>query len=192
MNGYSFGDTVKNSISLIYTKILWNKARLVRLPIHVRNKKNIKFKNGFTCGVGNRINIGKNGKLLIGKNFVMGDYNQIEAIESVTIGDDVLLGSKIFIGDSCHGKYNGDNQSVPTEEPNKRVVTTQPIVIGDRVWIGNGAYILGGVHIGNNVIIGCCGGVFHDIESDCMVAGIPARVIKKYNYETCRWERTKG
>jgi acetyltransferase-like isoleucine patch superfamily enzyme len=102
------------------------------LPVHIRNKKNLHYENGFTCGVGCRINIGKNGKMSIGNNFVMGDYNQIESMESVTIGSDVLLGSRIFIGDSCHGIYSGNHQSIPTEEPCKRIVTTKPVTIGDR------------------------------------------------------------
>lgn len=51
-------------------------------------------------------------------------------------------------------------------------------VIGDYVYIGAGARILGGVNIGNNVIIGANAVVVKDIPDGCMVAGVPAKIIR--------------
>ena len=56
--------------------------------------------------------------------------------------------------------------------------------IGNNVSIGCNVCIIGGVHIGNNVIIGAGSVVVKDIPDNCIVAGNPARVIKYLN-EVC-------
>ena len=50
--------------------------------------------------------------------------------------------------------------------------------IGDNVIIGAGAKILGGIRIGNNVTIGANAVVTHDVPDNCIVGGIPAKIIK--------------
>lgn len=52
-------------------------------------------------------------------------------------------------------------------------------IIGDNVFIGGGAKILGNVKIGNNVVIGANAVVINDIPDNCIVAGIPAKIIKR-------------
>lgn len=54
-------------------------------------------------------------------------------------------------------------------------------VIGDNVKIGAGAKIIGGITIGNNVIVGANAVVTHNVPDNCVVAGVPARVIKQLN-----------
>lgn len=51
-------------------------------------------------------------------------------------------------------------------------------VIGDNVKIGTGAKIIGGVRVGNNVFVGANAVVTHDIPDNCVVGGVPARIIK--------------
>ncbi len=180
MLGYSFFDSIQNGFHLIYTKLFWKKARLVRRPIMVRNKRNFSYGTGFTCGTYCRINPGNDGELRIGDHFVMGDQCQIEAIQRVTIGNNVLLASRVYIGDASHGIYSGEEASSPNEPPNDRKIYTKPIDIGDNVWIGNGVSILGGVTIGNGCIIGAGAVVTGDIPDNCIAVGCPARVVKKY------------
>lgn len=62
-------------------------------------------------------------------------------------------------------------------------------VVGDNCYIGLGVKILGTVHIGNNVKIGANAVVTRDIPDDCIVAGIPAKIIKRYDHETKQWVR---
>lgn len=52
-------------------------------------------------------------------------------------------------------------------------------VLGDNVFIGAGAKILGGIRIGNNVKIGANAVVLDDIPDNCTAVGIPARVVEK-------------
>lgn len=62
-------------------------------------------------------------------------------------------------------------------------------VIGDNCYIGLGVKIVKPVKIGNNVVIGANAVVNKDIPDDCMVAGMPAKIIKKYNHEIKAWAR---
>ncbi|WP_283640772.1 serine O-acetyltransferase [Mesonia mobilis] len=52
-------------------------------------------------------------------------------------------------------------------------------VIGDNVYLATGAKILGPIKIGNNVIVGANAVVIKDVPDNCVVAGIPAKIIKK-------------
>ena len=81
IKGYHIGDAIKNAMCLIYTKVFWKKARLVRLPVLARNRANIHYGEGFTCGVGCRLNPGTSGRLSIGKNFIME-----RSIQEMTVG----------------------------------------------------------------------------------------------------------
>ena len=57
--------------------------------------------------------------------------------------------------------------------------TSETVVIGNDVWIGVGVYIKAGVHIGNGAIIGAHSVVTRDVEPYSIVAGVPAKEIRK-------------
>lgn len=52
-------------------------------------------------------------------------------------------------------------------------------IIGNNVYIGTGARVLGNINIGDNVIIGANAVVIDNVPSNCIVAGVPARIIEK-------------
>ena len=55
------------------------------------------------------------------------------------------------------------------------------IEIGDNVFVGSGTHILYDTKIGNNVIIGTCSVITHDIPDNSVVAGVPARIIGTFD-----------
>ena len=194
---YSIGEMIKNAISLIYTKIFYNGARLVRLPIYVRGDKNLlKYGRGFTTGYRCRIDLPKQNEtnqptLEIGENCVIGDNCHIAAHKKVKIGNNVLIASNVFITDLDHGCYSGEKSSNPEEIPNKRKLYTKPIEIEYNVWIGEKVSILSGVKISKGVVIGANAVVTRDIPPYSIAVGNPAKVIKQYNLKTKQWEEKR-
>lgn len=127
----------------------------------------------------------------IGDRFTTSGYLHLSAIGSVTIGDDCLLGSNIYIGDHAHGSYSGQAQSTPSSPPRARPLSAAgAIAIGDRVWLGDNVVILGGVTIGDGAVIGANSVVTRDVPAATIAAGAPAAIIKRFDPATGRWQRT--
>jgi lipopolysaccharide O-acetyltransferase len=126
----------------------------------------------------------------IGADVAMNDYVHIGAIESVSIGDRVLIASKVFISDHHHGSYGKDGvHSNPSIPPGQRQLYASPVAIEEDVWIGEFVSVLAGVRIGKGSVIGTMSTVTHDIPPYSIAVGSPARVIKRFNFENEMWER---
>lgn len=98
---------------------------------------------------------------VIGKGFYIGHYGNIIISEQAVIGDNVNISHGVTIGRSNRGK----NKGFPT--------------IGDRVYIGPGAKIIGKITIGDNVTIGANCVVTRDVPENAVVVGIPGRIISQ-------------
>ena len=132
-------------------------------------------------------------EIILGDRVSIGEFVHIGATTRIEIGDDVLMGSKIYITDHNHGVYAGAVQSSPDEPPSKRVLTEgRPIRIGARVWIGEFVTILPGVTIGEGSIIGTHSTVTHDIPKNSIAVGSPARVIKQWDATQEKWIRVSS
>lgn len=192
-NYYSVSELAKTAYSMALTKVVYPKATLVRRPFIMRGKPRFVYGEGFTTGYNCRIETfgGKEDlepKLIVGKNFRIGDNVHIAAAERIEVGDDCLLASKIFITDLSHGDYgNGAEATDPSTPPNDRPLTSSPVKIGNNVWIGESVSILGGVTIGDGCIIGANSVVSKSIPDNSIAVGCPARVIKRYDNTTKSW-----
>ncbi len=129
-------------------------------------------------------------KLIIGDRVSVGEYVHIGCNHRIVIGDDVLMGSKIYITDHNHGVYRGEDADSPAIPPGDRRLTEgESVEIGARCWIGEFVTILPGVTIGEGCIIGSHSTVTHDIPANSIVVGSPARVVKVWDEMTCKWRR---
>jgi len=192
---YGFFGSIRLFIDVLNTKFFFRSSRIVRRPYYIRGKKFIKFNHGFTTGVGMRLDAFTDNanKFLIefGENVQVNDYVHIAAVESIKIGNNVLIASKVFITDHNHGNY-GDapySHSNPTVAPQNRPLTKKPVVIEDNVWIGEFVTILPGVTIKEGSIIGAMSVVTKTIPPYSIAVGIPAKVIKVFNFKTNKWEK---
>lgn len=114
--------------------------------------------------------------LVIGKNVCVQDFCHIGCIDNIVIGDGTLIASKVFITDHFHGNITSEDLK---NVPEKRPLSHKPVKIGQNVWIGDGACILPGVILGDNVIVGANAVVTHSFEADSIIAGCPAKLIRK-------------
>jgi acetyltransferase-like isoleucine patch superfamily enzyme len=191
---YGLLGTLRLIISLIYTKIVYRHARLIRLPFDIRNKRNIKIGKNFTAGFGCRIEAfpsDYNTKICIniGEDVQINDYVHIGAVGSITIGNNVLMASKIYISDHNHGSYDDFLSDHPMSLPIDRKSICKPVVIEDNVWLGESVCVLPGVTIGKGSVIGAMTVVTKNIPAYSIAVGVPAKVVKHFNFENNKWEK---
>ncbi len=191
-NDYSLLDKLRLFFWLIRTRFIDRRARIFRFPFTIRGRKYVDFGERLTTGVGCRIDAFPNGfdqpSLKFGKNVQINDYVHLVAMDSIYIGDNVLMASHIIISDNSHGSYKGDEfDSDPTIPPTQREYRTAPISIGKNTWIGESSMIMSGVTIGEGCVIGAHSIVNKDIPDYCIAVGSPAKVIKKYDFNQHKW-----
>ena len=115
-------------------------------------------------------------EMRIGDDFLCGSNCYLSCIIGILIGNHVTLANNITIIDHNHGKSDFSDLEIPVLE--RELFSKGPIVIGDNVWLAEGVIVLGGVKIGKNSIIGAGSVVTHDIPSNCIAAGNPAKIIR--------------
>jgi acetyltransferase-like isoleucine patch superfamily enzyme len=122
---------------------------------------------------GAKIFVNEHAHLIIGSGYINNQFN-LHCFGSIHIGEDVAIADNVTIRDS-------DNHFISSSPGYKM---TKPIHIGNHVWIGMNATVLKGVSIGDGAIIAAGAIVTKDVPAGCMVAGVPARIIK----ENVVWE----
>ena len=116
-----------------------------------------------------------------GAEIILGDGTGFSGTSIVAFSS-IRIGNRSGCGVNCN-IWDSDFHSVDSNERGKHAkpqdAPTQPITIGEDVWIGANVTILKGVTIGDRTVVGSMSLVNKDIEADTLVVGIPANVIKK-------------
>lgn len=129
-------------------------------------------------GIGKRSNAPL---LSIGDGTSIGHFSHIVAIESVNIGAKVLIADRVYISDNLHSF--DDIETAIIDQP---VKFRGAVHIGDGAWIGENACIIG-ARIGRHCVVAANAVVTHDVPDYCVVAGTPARIIKRYDFAAKAW-----
>ena len=111
------------------------------------------------------------GDVIIGDHTRIGLHNTI--IGPVEIGNNVNLAQGITVTALNH------NFSDANKRIDEQGVSTNPVTIEDDVWVGANAVILPGVTIGEHCVVAAGAIVTKDVPPHSLVAGVPAKVIKK-------------
>jgi acetyltransferase-like isoleucine patch superfamily enzyme len=109
--------------------------------------------------------------MVIGNDVFVGRDTVIVSCQSVTIGDGVDIAEHCSIRDA-------DHELLPERRAAGGAVMT-PIAIGERCWLGAGARVLRGSRLAAGVVVGANAVVKGSFEPEVLIAGVPARVVKK-------------
>lgn len=121
----------------------------------------------------------KGGHIIVSKKGVLeiGDRSYLNEQSRIQCQDHIKIGSRCAIAWGCQildtDEHTIMNDGIPAQK------YTEPVSIGDHVWIGCQSIILKGVHIGDNSIIGAGSIVTKDIPPNALAVGNPAKVIRE-------------
>ena len=124
----------------------------------------------FLCDYGEHISIGEN--TFINANCIFIDDNKI------TIGENGLIGPHVQIYTAGH-PIKASERIIRTESGTHYLTTTQPVTIGDNVWIGGNSVLFPGITIGNNVTIGAGSVVTKSLPDNVLAFGNPCKIQKE-------------
>jgi maltose O-acetyltransferase len=137
-----------------------------RLTSRRRELRSFGVKFGKEIWVGRHLHVYRYGGIVLGERCALGDYTQLINHASIEIGDDFISANELLINSGTH-------------DPTTLTPRVAPIKIGKRVWCGLRVTILAGVTIGDDVVVGAGSVIIRDVPSGSVVAGVPARVIRK-------------
>lgn len=126
----------------------------------------------------------KKPELIFDDDVIIGHFNHITCVNRVYIGKNVLTADRVYITDNYHG-YEDINMPI-SKQP---VKSKGEVIIGDETWIGDNVSIIS-CKIGKHCIIGANSVVNRDIPDYCIAAGAPAKIVKRYNFQSKKWEKT--
>lgn len=190
--------------SLIKTLLTYIMHPLTVFKIAKKGKRfvigrNAQIKCGKKIRIGKNVCIGNNARLMCYTDFA-GEKLEAEIVikdgcyiahdftvlsgAPITIGKNVLIASNVLISSENHSIDPECN--IPYKH---QKLITNPVSIGENCWIGQNAVILSGVKIGQGSVVGAQSVVTKSVDEYTIVAGNPAKAIKKYNFSTHEWEK---
>lgn len=118
----------------------------------------------------------------IGENVFITYNFTLMAAAPITIGDNVLIASNVMITSENHGIDPTSSNSY-AETP----LTGKPVNIGEGCWLGEKVMIMPGVTLGKRCIVAAGAVVTKSFPDYSMIAGVPAKIIKKFDNTTSTW-----
>lgn len=181
--------------------------KLIKTAISVVKAKMNNVENGGGNYIGFDVKFVNRGKISLGSNVIIrpssciyangyksvvsfgsgteiGNHSTISSVNEVIIENDVLTGPHVFISDHNH-EYG--NPLKPISKQGVMVKDGSKVVIGEGTWLGTNVVVVGNVKVGKHCVIGANSVVTKDIPDYSVAAGIPCKVIKRYDFEKGEW-----
>ena len=177
----------RNSLPWNRARINWELARreaFARWPIH-GNVLEAMRAGRLEIGAGTLfepdvwITAEGNARVRIGAGSFLNIGVMVAAVELVEIGDHCMFANGCFITDGNH-RFDDPDKPVPWQG----FSTKGPTRIGDNVWCGANVVVTSGVTIGERCVIGANSVVLGDLEPFTIAAGVPARPLKRIEYDS--------
>ena len=174
-SGINYLSTVNHlfrKIRFFFFTKCWVKAINGRVQL-IGIGNNIKMGKDITLNGGAIFEMGELAKLSIGSNFTLAYGSLIACRASITIGDNVMIGEYSSIRDTSH-VYSAIGVAYKLQADK-----SEPIIIGDNVWIGRGCIVLPGTVIQDDVIVAANSIIKGILEQGCIYGGAPIKFIKR-------------
>jgi putative acetyltransferase len=126
----------------------------------------------------------KKPEIIIGEGTLIGKRNDFGCSESIVIEEHVITAPYVHYSDRNHSY-----EDVETPIMKQPTSVKGSIHIGRGSWIGFGAQIMSGVTIGIQCVVAAGAIVTKDIPDYCIAGGNPAKILKRYNFQTKKWEK---
>lgn len=123
--------------------------------------------------------------LIIMDGSTIGHFNHIYATGKLVIEKDVLTADRVYISDNLHGY---EDISIPIHQ--QPIKQNGKVTIGEGSWLGENVCVVG-ASIGKHCVIGANSVVTKDIPDYSVAVGIPAKVIKQYDFKQKKWVKCK-
>ena len=107
--------------------------------------------------------------ICLGRNVFINHACSFLDLGGITVEDDVMIGPRVNITSENH----------PVEVADRKTLVPGAVVIKHNAWIGAAATIMPGVTIGENAVVAAGAVVTKDVPANSIVAGVPAKVVKK-------------
>ncbi len=124
-----------------------------------------------------RVEYGTN--VSFGKNFYMNYDCMLLDVAKISIGDNVMFGTRVMIITPMHPMLGEERIMQDFPDGFHDIEYSKPVTIGSNVWLASGVIVCPGVTIGDNAVIGAGSVVTRDIPSNCFAAGVPCKVIRE-------------
>jgi lipopolysaccharide O-acetyltransferase len=186
----SFKDIIKGVLSYIVNPISLmrmekvGKCVDVRRGLRVNGPNNIQLGDFVRIDRMSRLSSYEGGKIIIEDGCYIGQFFSVMAGGDVLIKKNTLIASYVAVV----GENHGMDPEIGVRYGNQPLIK-RGVEIGENCWIGEKVVVLSGVTIGDWCIIGACSVVNKSIPPYSIVVGNPAKVIKKYDFDSKQWIR---
>lgn len=190
-----------HALGKLYTWMIRRKFRdfgknsIVKPVLNSANEKYISIGDNVDVGAfcrltvatefgGHKVKSDNGVRLRIGDNVSIGSNSFLSANNNVEIGNNVIMSAYVFVTDHDHGF--GDIEKNLDKQP---LSEGGFVKIGDNVFLGVKSSILKNVTIGKRAVVAANAVVTKDVPAFSIVAGNPARIVKKYDFEKKEWTK---
>ncbi|SFE23808.1 Acetyltransferase (isoleucine patch superfamily) [Marinobacter sp. DSM 26671] len=152
-------------------------------PVFLMKPRRMKIGSRVRIFPGLRAECHENGRLFIHENVTIGQNFHVTCLNDLHIRSGTIISGDVMITDIDH-EY-GDPMTSVINQPFIHSKTD----IGENCFIGFGARIQAGTVLGKGCVVGTNSVVRGEFPSHSVIVGVPARVVKRFDFESGRWER---
>ncbi|SCX30443.1 acyltransferase [Mycolicibacterium fluoranthenivorans] len=152
-------------------------------PLLIVKPKRIFIERRVRIFPGMRAEAHYDGTIKIAENVAIGQNFHITAMGELTIGSGTVISGAVMVTDIDH-EYADITKNI-----HEQGFIYGRTAIGKNCFIGMGARIQAGTILGDGCIVGANSVVRGEFPSYCVIVGAPARVVKKYDFESATWNR---